>query len=54
MITRLDPLLQSGKTFIAVGAAHLAGEKGLLEAFRNRGYAVTPVLGGKKSQWLGR
>jgi uncharacterized protein YbaP (TraB family) len=39
----LEPLLAQGDTFVAVGAAHLFGEQGLLRAFRARGYAVTRV-----------
>lgn len=30
--------------FVAVGLAHLPGEKGVLQLLRNKGYTVTPVL----------
>lgn len=35
------------RVFIAVGAAHLAGKTGLIEAFKQAGYTLTPL---KKSQ----
>ncbi len=35
------PILAKGNAFIAVGALHLPGEKGLVEEFRRRGYTVT-------------
>jgi uncharacterized protein YbaP (TraB family) len=34
------PLLQRGAAFIAVGAAHLPGENGLLRLFELEGYRV--------------
>jgi uncharacterized protein YbaP (TraB family) len=48
MIERLTPSLDRGGAFIAVGAAHLSGEKGLLTRLHARGYTVTPVLGGQR------
>lgn len=38
----LDLILQK-PSFIAVGAAHLAGENGLVELLRKEGFTVTPV-----------
>ena len=35
--------LEKGNAFIAVGALHLPGETGLVAAFRNAGYTVSPV-----------
>lgn len=35
------PILAEGSAFIAVGAMHLAGPKGLVEQFRKDGYTVT-------------
>ena len=35
--------LEEGNAFIAVGALHLPGETGLVAAFRNAGYTVSPV-----------
>lgn len=38
------PAIMSGKsTFLAVGAAHLPGERGLLRLLKDAGYEVTPV-----------
>jgi len=38
-----EPLVDAGPVFIAVGAAHLVGEHGLVELFRAAGYSVTRV-----------
>lgn len=43
MRDRALPLLKEGRAFIAVGAAHLPGDQGLVELFRKAGYEVTPV-----------
>jgi uncharacterized protein len=43
MRDRALPLIKEGKAFIAVGAAHLPGDQGLVELFRKAGYEVTPV-----------
>ena len=41
MATKIDGLLQSGKTyFVAVGAAHLVGARGMLSQLRSRGYTI--------------
>jgi len=37
------PFLDAGGAFIAVGALHLPGERGLVEMLRGSGYAVTPA-----------
>lgn len=56
MVEVYDSVIQSGKTiFAGVGAAHLPGPKGMIEAFRKKGYEVTPVFGkwtekGKKAK----
>jgi len=42
-IPKLLPLIQSKSSFIAVGAAHLAGENGLIELLKKEGYKLTPV-----------
>lgn len=34
---------KQGKVFIAVGAAHLAGKNGLIQAFRQAGFKLTPL-----------
>ena len=41
MATRADKILAEGNAFIAVGAMHLVGDKGLVEKFRAAGYTVT-------------
>lgn len=43
MLERLHPILKEGGAFIAVGAAHLPGETGLLQRLEKAGYRVTPV-----------
>lgn len=43
MAERMEPLLNDGGAFIAVGALHLSGKEGLIERLRAEGYAVTKV-----------
>lgn len=43
MAERALPLLRAGSVFVAVGAAHLPGEAGLLRLFEKAGFAVTRV-----------
>lgn len=40
-IKQLPAILEEGSQFIAVGALHLAGNKGLVELLRKQGYTVT-------------
>lgn len=40
----LKPILTKGDAFIAVGALHLPGEKGLIELLEKEGYTLSPVL----------
>ena len=42
-LTKLPAIFAEGPTFVAVGALHLAGDKGILEGLRKLGYSVTPV-----------
>ncbi len=43
MLERMLPRLAEGNAFIAVGALHLPGEKGLLHLLETRGFQVTSV-----------
>ncbi|MBI5040368.1 MAG: TraB/GumN family protein [Gammaproteobacteria bacterium] len=43
MVERMQPGLQQGNTFFAVGALHLPGQDGILESLRRKGYRVTAV-----------
>ena len=43
MAERVQPILDDGNAFVAVGALHLPGEDGLVELLRNAGYTVTLV-----------
>ena len=44
MVHVMDSLMQTKTVFAGVGAAHLPGEKGMLELFRKKGYTVKPLL----------
>lgn len=41
MAARILPLLRDGGAFVAIGAAHLPGEEGVLARLEGRGYRVT-------------
>jgi len=43
MVERATDLLTSQQTFIAVGAAHLGGEKGLVNLLRQQGYVLREI-----------
>jgi uncharacterized protein YbaP (TraB family) len=43
MSARAAGILAEGSAFIAVGALHLPGEKGLVELFRKEGYTLTAL-----------
>lgn len=43
MVDRALPYIERGGAFIAVGAAHLPGEHGLIELFRRQGFSVKRV-----------
>lgn len=43
MVERMAPRLAAGGAFIAVGALHLPGEKGLLSLLAEQGYSVSRV-----------
>jgi len=43
MVERMAPILKQGGAFIAIGAAHLPGETGLLYQLEKAGYRVTVI-----------
>jgi uncharacterized protein YbaP (TraB family) len=43
MADNAEPIMAKGTSFIAVGALHLPGEKGLVEMLRQRGYTLTAL-----------
>lgn len=42
-IPKIEELIKTKTTFIAVGAGHLPGENGVIELLRKKGYTVKPV-----------
>ena len=44
-VAKMPEIMASKPTFFAVGAAHLPGEKGVLQMLRNAGYQVEAVKG---------
>jgi uncharacterized protein YbaP (TraB family) len=48
MARRMDSLIALRTMFLAVGAAHLPGDSGVIELLRKRGFKVDPVLSSKK------
>lgn len=54
MAARLQQTLSNGGAFIAIGSAHLGGKQGLLAVLSKQGYAVTPVFGSPRVQWLNK
>ena len=42
-VSKLDEELAKNNLFIAVGAAHLQGEKGLINLLISKGYTLTPI-----------
>lgn len=44
MADNIDRIAKKGSLFSAIGAAHLAGEKGVIQMLRDMGYTVTPLL----------
>ncbi|MBU3736411.1 MAG: TraB/GumN family protein, partial [Methylobacterium sp.] len=43
MATRIIERMGEGKLFVAVGAAHLPGEQGIVRRLRAAGYRLTPL-----------
>lgn len=52
MVERMEPLLQDGGMFIAIGALHLTGPSGIPRLLQRRGYRVEPVTAGTRVNWL--
>ncbi|MBU2948143.1 TraB/GumN family protein [Zobellia uliginosa] len=44
MTHRMDSVMQKGKVFAGIGAAHLPGEQGVISLLRKKGYTVKPLL----------
>jgi uncharacterized protein YbaP (TraB family) len=44
MVENIDSLMHSLSYFVAIGAAHLPGPKGVIQLLRDRGYKVEPVI----------
>lgn len=44
MAERMQPMLKQGKSFIAIGAMHLAGEDGVLALLEKQGYSVSAIF----------
>ncbi len=43
MVERMQPLLEKGNAFIAIGAMHLPGEEGVLNLLHEQGYTVSRI-----------
>ena len=44
MANGIDTLLRKGKLFIAIGAGHLGGERGVINLLRSKGHLLRPVM----------
>lgn len=44
MVNGILTLLPQGNAFVAIGAAHLGGEKGIIELLRLQGFTVRPIF----------
>lgn len=40
---KLPAIIEETPSFIVVGALHLAGPSGIIEALKSKGYVVTPI-----------
>ncbi|WP_149273982.1 TraB/GumN family protein [Pareuzebyella sediminis] len=44
MVARLDSIMQEGKVFAGIGAAHLPGNNGVIDLLRKKGYTLKPLV----------
>ena len=44
MVERMQPMLEKGNSFIAIGAMHLTGEEGVLALLEKQGYSVSVIF----------
>jgi len=44
MVERMQPMLEKGNSFIAIGAMHLTGEEGVLTLLEKQGYSVSAIF----------
>ncbi|MDO6516281.1 TraB/GumN family protein [Zobellia uliginosa] len=44
MAERMDSIMQKGKVFAGIGAAHLPGEEGVISLLKKKGYTVKPLV----------
>lgn len=44
MVKNMDSIMKTGSLFSAIGAAHLPGNKGVIELLRTKGYTVKPIF----------
>ncbi len=44
MVKNMDSIMKTGSLFSAIGAAHLPGNKGVIELLRAKGYTVKPIF----------
>lgn len=52
MVKGLDTIMKNNSTFCAVGAGHLAGESGLINLLRQKGYRVRKVTASYNQEWI--
>ena len=46
----IDSILKRSSLFVGVGAAHLPGNRGVIELLRRKGYKLRPIYMGSKGQ----
>ncbi|MEE9348842.1 MAG: TraB/GumN family protein, partial [Flavobacteriaceae bacterium] len=44
MTKNIDSIIKTGSLFSAIGAAHLAGDKGVINMLKEKGYDLTPLI----------